>query len=84
MAIIYFIKITKEIKNLIIIKYFVIQLAFCYNLKVKMIYFNNKRNKIKIKIYYYSKKIAFEPYASSIYASNSRIERFEKFIIKKT
>lgn len=83
MAISYFTEITKENKNLPLMKDFVTWLALYHNLEVKVIQSNNEINRIKTKTWCNNVRIVFEAYAPNTYAQNGGAERFGRLIMEK-
>lgn len=83
MAITYFTQSAKEDKNLLLIQDFVTWLALQYNLKVKIIYSNNKIKQIKTKNWCNNMSILLEPYTPDTHMQNGGAEHFDWLIMEK-
>lgn len=83
MAITYFTETAKEDKNLPLMKDFLIQLALCLHLEVKIIRSDNEMNKIKTKAQCNYVGITFITCASDTHAQYDGVKRFERFIMEK-
>ena len=83
MAITYFTQSAKEDESLLLSQDFVTRLALQYNLKVKVIQLNSKKNHIKTKKWCNNMGISLEPSTQDTHVQNERAKKFRQLIMEK-